>query len=122
MATPAKAITQAESALEKYRQAAAANPDSAEALSNLGWGYYGVRQYDDAVREFEKAAGIKPDHLDAQWGLALSLKEAGRREQAAAAFNRVLSMLPNLAEEDKDRATILKRQAQYHLHSLQNSQ
>ncbi len=121
MASHTQTASQAELALEKYRQAVAANPESAEALSNLGWGYYGVRQYEEAIRAFEKALALRPDFMDAQWGLALALKEAGQREQAITAFNRVLSLLPSMGEEGKDRAAILKRQAEYHLHTLQSA-
>jgi len=121
VASHTQTASQAELALEKYRQAAAANPQSAEALSNLGWGYYGVRQYAEAIRAFEQALALQSDFMDAQWGLALALKEAGQREQAIAAFNRVLSLLPTMGEEGKDRAAILKRQAEYHLHTLRSA-
>lgn len=119
MAQEETSLKQAQSALEKYQQDVAANPNSADARSNLGWGYYGLRQYHEAIREFQKATSLQPDHIDAQWGLALSLKGAGRRDEAIAAFQRALDLLRLVKEEDRDRAAILRRQAQSHLNDLQ---
>ena len=103
--------------LEEYRQAAAANPNSAEAHSNLGWGYYGVDKWDEAVREFNEALRLEPGHVDALYGLALTRKGAGAKVEAVSAFNATLEQLPKL--EDQMRGNVLRRLTRGHINLIQ---
>ena len=43
------AVAAAPNAIETYQTAVSSNPNSAEAYSNLGWGYYGLRKFDEAL-------------------------------------------------------------------------
>jgi tetratricopeptide (TPR) repeat protein len=108
------------SAVEEYRQAAAANPQSAEAHANLGWGYYGVDKWDDAIREFNEALRLEPGHVDALYGLALTRKCAGAKLEAVNSFNATLEQLPKL--QDHMRGNVLRRLAYGHINLIQSGE
>lgn len=97
------------SPLEKYRAAAQAAPDSAEAQSNLGWGYYGYKQFTEAESQFRRALELDMNYLDAYWGLGLARKALGARDDAIQAFERVAALATQL--EDVTRGHMLIRLA-----------
>ena len=102
--------------LEKYRIAVDANPQSAEAHSDLGWGYYGQKQYAEAVNEYKEALRLDPNLLDAHWGLALTLKESGSKVEAIAAFEKAVGLASKV--ENKARGHMLIRLAHGHINQL----
>jgi tetratricopeptide (TPR) repeat protein len=104
------------SALEHYRAAAAANPKSAEAQANLGWGHYGLGQVMEALKALQTALALDPDHLEAQYGLALVYKASGSKAEAAAAFDRALALAGRL--EDRVRRKMLERLIRGHVNQL----
>ena len=112
MPTPPKST----SALERYRAEAAANPQSAEALANLGWGHYGQGQVMEALRALQSALAIDPRLFEAQFGLALVHKAMGSKPEAAAAFQQALALAGQL--EDPVRRQMLERLIQGHLNQL----
>jgi tetratricopeptide (TPR) repeat protein len=115
MAKTKEAATQ--SPLEEYRQAVAANPKSADAHANLGWGFYGEDKWDDAVREFNEALRLEPGHIEALYGLALTRKCAGAKIEAVNSFNAAIAQLPTL--EDQMRVNVLRRLATGHINQIQ---
>src|SRR5215831_11644377 len=80
--------------IDNYQAAVAVNPNSAEAHSNLGWGYYGQHQYDEATKSFRQALTLDRNLLDAHYGLALTLKEAGSGPEAVGEFETVVKLAP----------------------------
>ena len=108
------------SVLEEYRQALAANPQSAEAHADLGWGLYGADQWDEAAQEFNQALRLNANLVDAEYGLALSRKCAGAKPEAVAAFDQTIALLPQL--EDKTRGKVLTRLARGHIHFIQTGE
>jgi tetratricopeptide (TPR) repeat protein len=102
--------------LESYQSAVAANPNSAEAQSNLGWGYYGQRQFDQAIAAFREALRLDRNYLDAHYGLGLAQKEAGAGADAVTAFEAVLALAPQL--ENAARGQMLARLAQGHINQI----
>ena len=105
------------SALEEYRQAAAANPKSAEAYSSLGWGYYGEDKWEEAIQAFNEALRLEAGNVDALYGLALTRKCAGAKVEAVNSFNSALEQLPKL--EDQTRSNVLKRLTRGHINMIQ---
>lgn len=95
------------SALEKYRAAVAANPQSADAHANLGWGHYGLGQVMEALKAMQAALALDPRHFEAQYGLALVHKASGSNAEAVAAFERALALAGQLT--DPIRAQMLQR-------------
>jgi tetratricopeptide (TPR) repeat protein len=104
--------------LENYRAAVNANPNSAEAQSNLAWGLYGQRKYDEAIQAYEKALSLDANYLDAHYGLGLALKEAGQTEQATKAFEVVINLAPQL--ENTVRGTMVSKLAQGHINQMRS--
>jgi tetratricopeptide (TPR) repeat protein len=102
--------------LDSYRAAVTANPTSAEAHSNLGWGLYGQRQYAEAADTFREALRLDRNWVDAHYGLGLALKEAGRGAEAVPAFEAVIALVPQI--ENQVRATMLKRLARGHINQI----
>ncbi len=102
--------------IETYRAAVTANPRSAEAHCNLGWGHYGQKQFAEAIREFQEALILDANWLDAHYGLALAHKGAGAKLEAVAAFEKVAALAPQM--EDKVRGGMLLRLAHGQVNQL----
>ena len=102
--------------LDHYRAAVVANPGSAEAHANLGWGYYGQKQYAEAIKEFQEALSLDANWLDAHYGLGLAHKGAGLKAEALAAFEKVAALAPGLP--DVVRAQMLRRLAHGHINAI----
>ncbi len=105
-------------AMQEYRQAVSANPQNAEAHSNLGWGCYGEGLWDEAVKEFTEALRLDPKQVDALYGLALTRKAAGAKTEAVETFNQAVTLLGTL--DDKTRAKMLSRLAHGHMNMIQS--
>jgi tetratricopeptide (TPR) repeat protein len=104
--------------LENYRAAANANPTSAEAQSNLGWGYYGQRQFDEAIRVYQQALALDNNYVDAHYGLGLALKESGAGAQAVPVFETVIKLATQM--ENTIRGTMLARLARGHINQIRS--
>jgi tetratricopeptide (TPR) repeat protein len=102
--------------LDKYQAAVEANPTSVDAQCNLGWGYYGERQYETAIEVFRQALKLDAGSVDANYGLAMSLKEAGQGEQAVPVFARVMKLAPQ--KETGARGRMLARLARGHINQI----
>jgi tetratricopeptide (TPR) repeat protein len=105
------------SALDNYQAAANANPTSAEAHCNLGWGYYGQRRYDEAIKAFQHALSLDGRAVDAHYGLGLAFKEAGSKDEAVQTFETVIKLAGEL--ENAVRGQMMARLAQGHINQIQ---
>ena len=105
---------------EDYRAEAAANPSSAQAQANLGWGYYAKGRYDEAVAQFNKALELDRDNFDAVYGLGLALKKVGKKAEALTALERALTLAPTA--ENKSRTDMLERMIDSHMNWLKSGQ
>ena len=104
--------------LDNYRAAAAANSTSADAQSNLGWGLYGQRLFDEAIKAFEAALALDNGYVDAHYGLALTLKESGAGAKAVPEFEAVLKLADQM--ENTVRAGMLARLARGHINQIKS--
>ena len=102
--------------LDNYRAAVSANPNSAEAHSNLAAGLYGQQKYDEAIQAYEKALALDSNLVDAHYGLALTLKQAGHKDRSAQEFEIVIKLAPQL--ESGARAQMLSKLAQGHINHM----
>lgn len=53
-----------------------------------------------AVERFKEIVAQVPDHIDANWGLALSYRGQGQREEALAVFQKVKTLVAVQIEGD----------------------
>ena len=103
-------------AIETYQSAVSANPNSAEAYSNLGWGYYGLRKFDDAIEAFRQALSLDRNYTDAHYGLGLTYKEAGKGQDAVPEFEAVVKLAPQ--DTNNIRGQMLSRLARGHINRI----
>ena len=104
--------------LENYQAAAQANPTSVEAQSNLGWGYYGQKQFDEAVQAFNAALALDNSYIDAHYGLGLTLKENKQGPAAIPEFETVIKLTSQI--ENSERAMMLARLARGHINQIKS--
>lgn len=109
-------ITPPPNPLENYRAAVAANPQSAEAHTNLGWGLYGQKQLAEAVKAFQEAIRLDSHSFDAHYGLGLTHKAAGAKAEAEAAFRAANTFAEQLG--DQARGQMLKHLLHAHINQL----
>jgi tetratricopeptide (TPR) repeat protein len=102
--------------LDKYKAEVAAHPESAEAHSNLAWGYYGQRQYAEAIQAFNEALRLDRNYIDAHYGLGMALKESGAGRDAVPSFETVVHLAPQL--ENQVRGQMLVRLAHGHINQI----
>lgn len=79
-------VTKDVNAVEKYQAEVNANPKSADAHANLGWGHYGRRQWGEAITAFQAALALDARHFEAHYGLGLARKATQDKAAAIAAF------------------------------------
>jgi tetratricopeptide (TPR) repeat protein len=102
--------------IENYQAAVNSNPNSAEAFSNLGWGYYGQRKFDESITAFRQALSLDRNLTDGHYGLGLALKESGAAQDAVAEFEAVVKLAPQ--DQNAVRGTMLARLAHGHINRI----
>jgi tetratricopeptide (TPR) repeat protein len=82
-------------ALQLAREAREARPEMSEFADTLGYVYLRLEMTEAALDQLKSAGALAregtPSWATAQFHLGLALKQAGRREEAAAALNRALA-------------------------------
>ncbi len=63
-------------------------------------------QYERAVVEFQRALSEAPDHANALRGLAISLHQAGRHDDALAIYDDAIARAAELPADDAERAAL----------------
>lgn len=106
-------------AIECYRKAIDADPDSMEARENLGAVYNLSGRYAEAAAVLEEAVRLNPGYVWAHYNLAESYKRLGRRGDAVKEMEAAYKCLPDdfsvtykLAEAYRD-SGMKKEAAQY---------
>lgn len=65
---------------------------------SLGEAYYLNKQYPEAIKAFSEAVSIRPGYANAYYYIALSYKEMGDKQNAVAAADKALRLVPNYKE------------------------
>ena len=81
-----------EEAIRQYKRAIFVEPRLSDAWCNLGNAYGMKSEYEKAIEAFDKAIEIDPKYGKALFGKAISLRNAGRQEEALALANKILEM------------------------------
>jgi len=83
--------------VECLERVAQLQPNSPEALNNLGNAYTGVNRLDEARQHYVRALALRGDYAEAHSNLAFVLRELGDYEAAANAGQRAIECNPRLA-------------------------
>ena len=81
-----------EEAVTLYRARLDQAPDDYQALNNLGWLLYRLRQGAAAAEALTRSVALAPTELHPRLGLGYVLQMLGRLEEAEAQFRHVLSL------------------------------
>jgi tetratricopeptide (TPR) repeat protein len=111
--------TDLEQSVKYIQQALAIEPNNGAYWDSLGWAYYKMARYDLAQAPLEKAAhllGSDPTVLDHLGQLYLQL---GKKQEAAAQWQKALELWPKAVDSDFDAAQAAKVKKQ--LKELQQS-
>lgn len=71
-------------AIRAYQQALQLQPNSAEVYNKLGDAHFYAGRFSDAIDAYKRAAHLEPKSADAYYNLALTYREIGNHEMAAA--------------------------------------
>ncbi len=92
-----------------------------DALVGQAWSQHYHHHDSEALQEFQRLVERWPDHIDANYGLALALKTAGQKQEAAEAFKKTRTLVENALatqSDDNSRFHMLKRMIDQHLTSM----
>ncbi len=78
-------------AIPHFQKALSVGPDSIT-YSNLGTAYFFLKNYDEAVKMFEKATAMTPSNEVLFGNLGDAYRWSGHSEQAAAAYDKAISL------------------------------
>ena len=88
------------------------NQNDIDAQIGEAWQAHYNGQHEVALEKFKQLVAEMPDHIDANWGLGLSYRRAGDRQNALAVFNKVKELVTAELEadpEEYERFFMLKR-------------
>jgi Tfp pilus assembly protein PilF len=102
-----------EDAIEHYRKALRAAPDSAEIHNNLGFALFRKGDVDDAITQLEKAVEKEPRFGEAQYNLGVALFQRGRQDDAISHYRQALEADPDSAEVHSNLGVALLRKGNY---------
>ena len=94
------------------------NPTTAVEFHRRGTAYYARKQYDSAVEDFKQAIVLDATMVDAYYSLGMVLKAIGRRDEAIAAFQKVVDLVSPEAGSGKVSADMLRKLALGHKNEL----
>jgi tetratricopeptide (TPR) repeat protein len=92
------------------------SPKSASDFSYRGWLYYSQKDFALAEEDFHASLDSNPDNIDDLFALGLTLKAAGKLDQAVNIFEKILGLLDTLP--DKIRAHMLHRLVMGHINQI----
>lgn len=104
------------SAIIRFREALARDPDYVPALLNLGAIILNVRDYDQALELFGRVLELEPGHKEAMISTAVAYRGKGDLAKARETYEEILSMDP------EDAATQFNLGVLEHEHLAQNAQ
>ncbi len=88
-------------ALQSYSQTIALDPLDPTLRISLGGIYYSLGKYDDAISSYQFAAYAKPDFANAYYNLSAAYAAKNDFDNAIAAMNKVLSLVPKDSNDYK---------------------
>jgi tetratricopeptide (TPR) repeat protein len=93
-------------------------PSDLASFLRRGWAYHSRQNESAAEGDFRSALALDGDSVDAHYGLGLSLKSQGRREDAVAIFKKALTLLGTVEGAGQVRSSMLHRLILGHINEL----
>ena len=87
-------------AVTAYEKALAVKPDNPDVLTDLGTMYRALGQLDLALARYNKAITFNPKHQNARFNKCVVLLDMGRKEEAKAAWEALVAVIPNAVAPD----------------------
>lgn len=84
-----------EEANEKFKRALEIKPDFNNALTSLGWNYFGANEPEEATLYFERMIAKDAKSYNGWNGLAQCYRRIGNQEKAIEAYDKSISVAPN---------------------------
>jgi len=94
------------------------NPTTTLEFHRRGTAYYARKQFDAAVEDFKQAIALDDNMVDAHYSLGMVLKALGRKEEAAAAFQKVVDLVTPEVGSGNVSADMLRKLALGHKNEL----
>jgi len=85
-----------DTAAKLLREAADADPNSAEAWMNLGVVHERRKQWGEAIAAYKESIARKPDEAEGYNKLGVALRQAGKVDEAISALRRAIAVDPDL--------------------------
>lgn len=95
-----------------------AAPQTADEFVASGWGHYSKKEFFRAEADFQKALELSPNSYDTEYALGMVLQASNRQPEAIRAFEKTITMLENVPEEERVRAHMLTRLANGHINRM----
>ncbi len=93
-------------------------PDNASGYVSRAMSYYARKNYEKAVDDFNKAIALDPASEDAYYGLGMTLKAAGKKDESIHAFESVIRIIMGGQEKTHNRIVMLRRLALGHINEM----
>jgi Flp pilus assembly protein TadD len=100
-------------AIKYYRDAVAARPNYAEALSNLANALRLKDQPTEAIETLKRAAAIRPDIPEIHYNLGLALQSNRQFDEAAGAYRQALALRPQYPDAFNNLGNVLEETGQF---------
>ena len=97
---------------------ALSEPGSSREFQLRAYALYTKGDYKGAVSDFDNALSLDANDVEALYGLALSYKMLGSREESTKAFQKVLDLLAGGSVKNATRAKMLERLTKGHLNFM----
>jgi superkiller protein 3 len=86
-----------EEAAAAYRRAVTLDPNSAEAINNLGEALGEMKQFQLALQAFQKAVALDPKHLKARYNMGVTYDRLGQMKYAEFIYRILIRDFPDFA-------------------------
>jgi tetratricopeptide (TPR) repeat protein len=95
-----------------YRRMLTAQPNNADAFTNLGVALKGLGRLDEAVAAYRQAIAINPDCAEAHSNLGNALRDRGELDEAVTAYREAVRVKPDYAEAHSNLGNALRDQGE----------
>jgi tetratricopeptide (TPR) repeat protein len=93
-------------------------PTTADEFQRRGMAFYARKQYSPAEGDLKKAISMDNNNLDSYYSLGMVLKACDRKEEATAAFRKVLDLIAVNPESHTAKSDMLRRLALGHVNEM----